>query len=185
MDNFGLILSGVMAVGAGLFLVSTITLTLVWRRNPGRFPRVAQLIATEGGALFFMMSAIAVVASLIFSEIIGWEPCLLCWYQRIFYYPLPLLAGLALYRKTFAESLPYLSVLAWGGMLIALWHSALQQIPGLRDVLSGVSACSVRGPSCFDRYVELLGFMTIPLMSLMVFVGLILLLGLIRRQAQR
>ena len=69
-------------------------------------------------------------------------------------------------------------------MLIALWHSLLQQVPGLRDALSGFSSCSVGGPSCFDRYVEIFGFFTIPLMSLVTFVALLLLLRVIRRETQ-
>ena len=184
MDNFGYILSFGLAVGSVLFLVAMVAITLLTRNSSDSLPRLRALIRNEGGTIFFMMSAVAVITSLLFSEVIGWEPCLLCWYQRIFYYPLPLLAGLALYRKSFSEVIPYLSILSWGGMLIALWHSLLQQVPGLREALSGFSSCSVSGPSCFDRYVEIFGFFTIPLMSLVTFVALLLLLRLLRRELQ-
>ncbi|KAA0806277.1 disulfide bond formation protein B, partial [Bacillus sp. AY2-1] len=39
----------------------------------------------------FFVSFIATIGSLYFSEIKGFIPCELCWYQRIFMYPIPLL----------------------------------------------------------------------------------------------
>src|SRR3989338_2063143 len=46
-----------------------------------------------------LVSLIAVVSSLFYSEIVGFEPCVLCWWQRIFLYPLVVLFGIALWRK--------------------------------------------------------------------------------------
>ncbi|MDA1515628.1 disulfide bond formation protein B, partial [Bacillus cereus group sp. TH40LC] len=38
--------------------------------------------------LCLFISLIATCGSLYFSEILGFTPCNLCWYQRIFMYPL-------------------------------------------------------------------------------------------------
>ncbi|MFE6588679.1 disulfide bond formation protein B, partial [Bacillus mobilis] len=39
----------------------------------------------------FLVSLVATIGSLYFSEVKGYVPCSLCWYQRIFMYPIPLL----------------------------------------------------------------------------------------------
>ena len=41
--------------------------------------------------LAFLVSLVATLGSLFFSEIMHFIPCSLCWYQRIFMYPLVLL----------------------------------------------------------------------------------------------
>lgn len=45
-------------------------------------------------------SFIATLGSLYFSEIMKFEPCVLCWYQRIFMYPFVLWLGIAVIKKT-------------------------------------------------------------------------------------
>ncbi len=51
----------------------------------------------ENGLVFiFTISLIATFGSLYFSEVRGYEPCTLCWYQRILMYPIVLITGIAL-----------------------------------------------------------------------------------------
>jgi disulfide bond formation protein DsbB len=181
MDNFGYTFSLVLAIGSIALLVTSMSLC-AWYRLRGSLPSGLEgFLKKDGGTLLFMLSVIAVLASLMYSEVIGWAPCLLCWYQRIFFYPLPLLFGLALYRSELPNVLPYAKLLTWGGFVIALWHNILQQFPSLRTALEGISNCSVGGPSCFDRYVEVFGWLTIPAMSLMSFASLVILMQLITR----
>lgn len=181
MDNFGYTFSLILAIGSIGLLVTSGSLYVCSRLRGSLPSRVEDFLRKDGGTLLFMLSTIAVLASLTYSEVIGWAPCLLCWYQRIFFYPLPLLLGLALYRKELPSLLPYAKLLTWGGFLIALYHNILQQFPSLRTALEGISNCSVGGPSCFDRYVEVFGWLTIPAMSLMSFASLLLLMQLITR----
>lgn len=44
-------------------------------------------------------SIIAMFGSLYFSEIKQYEPCALCWYQRIIMYPFTVISGIAIIRK--------------------------------------------------------------------------------------
>ena len=81
--------------------------------------------------------------------------------------------------------MPYAKILTWGGFLIAFYHNLLQQFPVLKTALEGISNCSVGGPSCFDRYVEVFGVLTIPGMSLLAFTSLLLLMHLVTRLSRR
>ena len=46
------------------------------------------------------VATVATLGSLYFSEEAGYIPCRLCWYQRIFMYPLPILIALAIARRS-------------------------------------------------------------------------------------
>ncbi|WP_249686020.1 disulfide oxidoreductase, partial [Bacillus velezensis] len=68
-------------------------------------------------------SFIATLGSLYFSEIMKFEPCVLCWYQRIFMYPFVLWLGIAVVKKDYliaSYSLPIASI----GACISLYHYA-------------------------------------------------------------
>src|SRR3972149_9230839 len=47
----------------------------------------------------FIVALTATSGILYFSEVAGFTPCILCWYQRIFMYPLVLVLGAALVKK--------------------------------------------------------------------------------------
>src|SRR4051812_43281559 len=47
----------------------------------------------------FIASGLAMAGSLTYSDVIGYAPCVLCWYQRILMYPQVLIMGMALGRK--------------------------------------------------------------------------------------
>lgn len=119
----------------------------------------------ENLLLFIWATAfIATLGSLYYSEIKGFVPCTLCWYQRIFMYPLALIALIALIRKD--------AKIAWTtgafsliGGCIALYHYGIQKLTFLRD---SAPACS-GGASCTGQYVNYLGFITIPLLALVAF----------------
>ena len=54
----------------------------------------------ENGLIFiWTISFVATLGSLYFSEVRGFEPCTLCWYQRILMYPIVLISGVALFQK--------------------------------------------------------------------------------------
>ncbi|MDZ5610621.1 disulfide oxidoreductase, partial [Bacillus pseudomycoides] len=78
------------------------------------------------------VSLIATLGSLYLSEIMKYEPCTLCWYQRILMYPLVLLLGTAIIRKDYRIGI-YSLVLAIIGACIAAYHYSLQKIPFLSE----------------------------------------------------
>lgn len=97
----------------------------------------------------------------------GLPICTLCWYQRIFLYPLVILLPIALLLRD--GKAPYYTLpLAVGGMAVAVYHNLLYY--GV--VAQGITPCTGEVP-CTLRQIEWLGFITIPLMSLGAF-GLIL-----------
>ncbi|MBW7458186.1 disulfide oxidoreductase [Paenibacillus sepulcri] len=117
-------------------------------------------------SLYFawVVSLVAVGGSLYFSEVMGFEPCKLCWLQRICMYPLVYLLGRASYlndRKIIGYALP-LSIL---GGCISIYHVLEQKVPGFADILP----CS-SGIPCNTDYINWLGFITIPILALTAFI---------------
>src|SRR5258708_6393374 len=74
--------------------------------------------------LAFVVSLLASLGSLYFSEVDRYLPCELCWYQRICMYPLALVLGLGLLtgdRRVDRYALP----LAGIGFFIAFYHNVI------------------------------------------------------------
>ena len=119
----------------------------------------------------FAQAWLATLGSLYFSEIRHWVPCLLCWYQRILMYPLVIILGVAIWRKD-KKVAYYVLPMTILGFLIAFYHYLLQMTP-LKD-LTPVK-CNAYGPcseikSITFGSITLPHFVTIPLLSLTVFV---------------
>ena len=113
---------------------------------------------------FAWLVAIAATAgSLYYSEIRRFMPCELCWYQRIFMYPLVLLLGLAVYRLD-PGIRPYALAMSVVGGTISLVHYLEQKIPAFHP-----TACDATPIPCTTQYVNYFGFVTIPFMALVAF----------------
>ncbi len=122
----------------------------------------------------WLTAVIASAGSLFFSEVMELVPCVLCWYQRIFMFPLALILLLGLHPldlKVIRYALP----LAVIGLLFTLYHSLLFYgfIP------EDLQPCS-KGVPCSGADMELLGFLPIPLLSLAAFLIITLLLLKVR-----
>ncbi len=111
----------------------------------------------------FIQAFLATFFSLFFSEILHFPPCVLCWYQRIFMYPIVLviLVGMFIKEKRIHY---YVLPLSITGLLIASYHVLLQQ-----GVIRESIAPCVQGISCTTKYIAFFGFMTIPLLSFISF----------------
>jgi hypothetical protein len=115
-----------------------------------------------GPYLAFGTALTAMLGSLYYSEIVGFVPCTLCWYQRILMYPLPLILLIGIFKHdegVFDYVLP-ISVLGIG---VSTYHYLIQL-----GIVRHSTACSV-GIPCGLRYVNYLEFVTIPLMALTAF----------------
>ena len=118
----------------------------------------------ENGLIFIStVSLIATLGSLYFSEIRGFEPCTLCWYQRILMYPIILISGIALFQKNARIALTT-AIFAIIGGSISLYHYGIQKLQFLSD-----SAPSCGSVSCTGQYINYLGFITIPFLALLAF----------------
>lgn len=118
----------------------------------------------------WLLASTATLGSLFFSEAMGIEPCSLCWYQRIFMYPLVviLLVGMfPLDSRVVNYALPF----AVTGWCVSVFHYLLYSgyIP------EGIQPCGA-GVSCTEISLELLGFITIPMLSILSFTMIIALL---------
>lgn len=106
---------------------------------------------------------VATFGSLYFSEVMHLPPCVLCWYQRILMYPIVLIGAVGIIRRD--KALPFyvlpLSILGW---LISVYHNLLYY----KIIPESITPCQL-GVSCTTRQIEWLGFITIPLLSLVVF----------------
>lgn len=111
----------------------------------------------------FVVAASASLGSLFFSEVMKLPPCSLCWYQRIFMFPLPivLLTGLLPYDPRVGRfALP----LALGGLGFAVWHTLLYV-----GILPEAAAPCTQGVPCTQPTFTLFGVFSIPVLSLLAF----------------
>lgn len=138
--------------------------------------------ANPGWAILFMAWLLALASSLgslFFSEIMQFAPCLLCWYQRIFLFPLVFIftTGLFYFDKGVVR---YALPLAGAGWLVALYHNLLTYgvIP------ESIRPCS-QGVSCTEKYIDLFGFLTIPMLSSLAFSAILALLFILNRRFSR
>lgn len=117
--------------------------------------------ASRDNFLFFAwaISIIATFGSLYFSEIKQYEPCELCWYQRILMYPFTIILGIAVIKKDYQISL-YTMILAGIGALISTYHYLIQKVTFFAD---HAAACG-RVP-CTGSYINWFGFITIPFLA--------------------
>jgi len=126
--------------------------------------------------LTWILVSTSTLGSVFFSHIMDFAPCVLCWYQRIFLYPLVIILAAGLFpldRRVITYSLP-LAIIGW---FIAFYHNLLYSgvIP------QEMQPCS-KGVSCTEKYIDLFGFITIPMLSLFSFSIIILLLILLKRR---
>lgn len=112
----------------------------------------------------------ATLGALFIGEVMGMTPCLLCWYQRIFMFPLALILGMAAFAED-RRGAVYALPLALGGAAMAGYHVAL--IAGW--VPQWWVPCGA-GPSCSEQSLEILGGLQIPWLSLAAFIAIVILL---------
>lgn len=126
--------------------------------------------------LAWIIAFIGTAATLVAEYGFSLTPCMLCWYQRVFLYPQVILLAVAAYRND-ARVKAYVLPLSVLGMIFALYHYLEQKLPALKDAIR----CTT-GVPCSGHYINWLGFITIPLLSLLGFT-LITALMLIRRES--
>jgi len=130
-------------------------------------------IKTTGWWLIFiswLISMLSTLGSLFFSEVMGLIPCELCWYQRIFMFPLAIILFLGLHPLD-TRVVRYALPIAGIGLLFTIYHSLL--FYGL--VPESLQPCR-QGISCADDSMVLFGVLPIPLLSLTAFIAIIVLL---------
>lgn len=136
----------------------------------------------DGWYLLFgcwLIVSVATLGSLFLDKALGIEPCSLCWYQRVFMYPLVviLLVGLLPLDRNVARYALPLAILGW---MTALYH--LLMYVGI--IPESLQPCG-SGPSCVEDNLDLFGFVNIPMLSWLSFsvvIGLLIIFMKRKRQ---
>jgi disulfide bond formation protein DsbB len=129
--------------------------------------------------LCWLLVSVSAMGSLFFSFVMEFAPCVLCWYQRIFLFPLVLILAIGLFpfdKKVVKYALP----LAIAGWLTAVYHNLLYA--GI--IPKSIQPCS-QGVSCTEEYINLFGFLSIPMLSLLSFSTIITLLIILYRRTSK
>ena len=124
----------------------------------------------------FILSTLAVAGTLIMQYAGNLQPCLLCWWQRVFMYPIPLISLIAIIKdQKISDIADYILTLSVFGFVVALYQHLLQILPaGALIPCDASDDCAIR--SVFEFH-----FITIPWMAVTVFATLFLVALLARK----
>jgi len=127
----------------------------------------------------WVIALLSTLGSLFFGEVMKLPPCTLCWYQRICLFPLSVLIAIGIVLRD--RNLPvYTLPLAVGGLGISVYHNLLYY-----GVIPETLSPCTQGVSCSTRQIEWFGFITIPAMALLAFLGIIVSLVAHRNRQKR
>ena len=157
-----LLFGSLTVIGQIIIALALVVLLVSWKRKKSH--RLLVFLHKHAILFAFVVASIAMIGSLTYSEVVGFEPCELGWFQRILMYPQVALLGLALLKRD-TKIRDYIMVLSILGVLIAAYHYLLQV--GLAPSV----VCSAVGysASCSQTFVLQFGYITIPMMSLTAF----------------
>jgi disulfide bond formation protein DsbB len=117
----------------------------------------------------FVVASIATGGSLFFSQIAGFPPCELCWFQRICMYPLSILLLLMAWNND-NRAARYLFPLPIVGACVSIYHLLIEN-----KVIKEPTACLASAPGgCGVKWINEFGYITIPTLAL---TGFLLLIG--------
>jgi len=153
---------GLLAIVAVIITLAAVVM-LVTRRIPAWASDLALPLAAT-------IATVTTLGSLYYSEVAGFPPCTLCWYQRIAIYPQVVVLGVAAWRRDTTVWLTS-TILAGIGVAISAWHVVIERNPAL------AGPCDPSNP-CTLKWVEEFGILTIPMMAGIAglsFIGLTLL----------
>ncbi|MEI7709625.1 MAG: disulfide bond formation protein B [bacterium] len=121
----------------------------------------------------FLISFFASVFPLVYSEIVHFLPCYLCWWQRVFLFPTLFLFGTALWDRD-RKVVRYAASLLSAGFLVSVYHNFFYYFGETSS-----TPCDASGVSCYQHLVsEFGGYISIPMLALTSFFALLTLLAI-------
>jgi disulfide bond formation protein DsbB len=166
-----------LAVVAQAGLVALTLLALAALTSDCARAWLRELGATIAGAELWIAWAVAAIAtsgSLFFSEYSDFIPCRLCWFQRIGMYPLAAILLIAAVRKDIRAGALYALPFPILGGLVSIYHIYIEHHPEAES-----ASCKVSAP-CSVRWIEEIGYVTIPVLALTAFAAILALLLMAR-----
>jgi disulfide bond formation protein DsbB len=158
--SYIIVLLDILAVGLFIILITPL-------RKRGKTKRIAEFFGERAFFLSFLVALGATAGSVFYSDIAGLQPCLLCWWQRIFLFPQTILLLTTFFKKNAGVRL-YAIIFSSLGVLVSTYHTFLQF--GVQSLFP----CSVSGVSCEHVYFLEYGYVTIPTMALTTFALILL-----------
>lgn len=154
-----------MALLAVVAVVGAVVAIVARVRGRGPDSQTAMVLALG-------VASVATAGSLVFSEVYGFTPCRLCWWQRFAMYPLVPILAIALWRR--APGVRWVAVpMALAGAGIATWHVMIQRLP---HVFAQSVSCDATAP-CAGIWVRALGgIFTIPTLAVAGFLAITIVL---------
>lgn len=140
-----------------------------------RHSRAATIWLTIG----WITALVATLSAVFIGEVMGRTPCVLCWYQRIFMFPLALVLGVASYRGDH-DGWRYAMPLAVIGAGFAGYHTLLYWGVIEPEIVS----CSAE-TSCSGAEMAILGSIPLPFVSLLAFALIVISLFLVRHHTNK
>lgn len=130
------------------------------------------LISASCRHVALLAALVALCGSLFFSEVLGWIPCELCWYQRILMYPISVILLVGILRNDRGLHL-YALPLALVGIAVSLYHYLVVML------ILPPPACTGAVPCAFDyiNFQGALGFVKVPFLALTAFIIISVMLG--------
>ncbi|HXK38295.1 MAG TPA: disulfide bond formation protein B [Candidatus Paceibacterota bacterium] len=169
--NFMTVAFAIATLFGNIFIVAVVVLFVV--RRP-MLPRVTAFLVENALLFAFGLAAASMVGSLVYSEVVGYPACILCWIQRGFMYPLvPILAlGMWARKRIFIWMTLALSVL---GGSVALYQWIKDMIALYAPNFVKLGCPYVAGlPSCDRIYTLEFGYVTIAMLSLNAFLLIVI-----------
>lgn len=170
LAEISLICFGLVALTIIFFCLSRIS-----RPIRGAWLRFRDIATRHGLKLAFLIALFAMLGSLYYSEGAGFLPCEFCWYQRIGIYPLSLLLLVAMITRDNSVR-KYVIPLTIATAGLSIWNILLERVPSLEGT---ASQCKY-GVPCSTIWVEVFGFVTIPVMALSITVTICTIMILMR-----
>ena len=107
----------------------------------------------------WIITLIATLSSLYYSEVLKWEACKLCWYQRTCIFPLTIILGIAAYRMD-RKIVDYVLPLVVIGSLFSIYQIIGRKLP----LLEKIPICE-SNVDCSSQQYEFFGVFSIPFMT--------------------
>lgn len=163
---------GIVALDIALVVCAIALFSPKWRGIIRSFAQDYGLLA------IFLLSAGSIFGTLLMQYTALLAPCVLCWWQRIFMYPIALVSLIALVKaKRMSDIADYVIAFSILGGAVSLYQHLLQTLPS-----GSLIPCDPTN-DCSIRLVFEFGFVTIPWMALTVFAALALIAYLARKES--
>jgi disulfide bond formation protein DsbB len=134
--------------------------------------RLADRLALACRHVALLAAVLATCGSLFFSEVLQWQPCELCWFQRILMYPLTLILLVGILRGDQGLHL-YVLPLSLTGIAVSLYHYLVVMLILPPPACGGAVSCA------FDyiNYPGALSVLKIPFLALIAFIIISVMMG--------